>query len=169
MMLRVRLPAAGARTIQPVAILPSVDAGEFLSGAQFSDAYTLCVGERLSARQAAERMLGQAPSWVGMLMAVRDRIVSPFGIKTGCEASTTGRSIGIFPIVSETADRLVVGLDDRHLDFRVIVDVVPAGAGCRVTATTIVLTHGLQGRLYLATILPFHRLIVRTMLAQAVI
>jgi hypothetical protein len=35
-----------------------------------------------------------------------------------------------------------------------------------VTATTIVRTHNLLGRAYLATILPFHRLIVQQMLSQ---
>jgi hypothetical protein len=36
----------------------------------------------------------------------------------------------------------------------------------RVTATTLVLTHNLLGRVYLAIILPFHRLIVPAMLRQ---
>jgi hypothetical protein len=36
-----------------------------------------------------------------------------------------------------------------------------------VTATTLVRTHNLVGRLYLLVITPFHRVIVRTMLAQA--
>ena len=41
-----------------------------------------------------------------------------------------------------------------------------SGQGQRVTATTLVLTHNLLGRTYLAIILPFHRLIVRAMLRQ---
>jgi hypothetical protein len=48
----------------------------------------------------------------------------------------------------------------------VVVDVTPSGRGQRVTATTLVLTHNLLGRVYLAIILPFHRLIVRSMLRQ---
>ena len=35
-------------------------------------------------------------------------------------------------------------------------------------ATTLVKTHNLFGRIYLATILPFHRLIVRNMLQRVV-
>jgi hypothetical protein len=68
--------------------------------------------------------------------------------------------------VSETPDRLVAGFNDSHLDFRVVIDVAGADVGRRVTATTLVLTHNLLGRTYLAIILPFHRLIVRTMLRQ---
>jgi Protein of unknown function (DUF2867) len=39
-------------------------------------------------------------------------------------------------------------------------------AGQQVTATTLVKTHNVFGRLYLAIILPFHRLIVPAMLRQ---
>jgi hypothetical protein len=74
--------------------------------------------------------------------------------------------IGIFPVLSETPKRLVAGFNDRHLDFRVVVDVVPVGSGQQVTMTTLVLTHNLLGRVYLAVIMPFHRLIARVMLRQ---
>ena len=76
--------------------------------------------------------------------------------------------IGIFPVLSETPERLVAGFNDHHLDFRVVVDVAAADAGQQVTTTTLVLTHNLLGRAYLAVILPFHRLIARAMLRQAV-
>jgi hypothetical protein len=74
--------------------------------------------------------------------------------------------IGIFPVVSETPERLIAGFNDRHLDFRVVVDVANAGARQIVTATTLVLTHNWLGRTYLAIILPFHRLILRAMMRQ---
>ena len=83
------------------------------------------------------------------------------------EPEDRGR-IGFFPVVSETADRVVLGFDDWHLDFRVVVDVSALGADRQqVTTTTLVRTHNWIGRVYLALILPFHRVIVRTMLAQA--
>jgi len=68
--------------------------------------------------------------------------------------------------LSETPRRLVAGFNDRHLDFRVVVDVALAGSGQQVTLATLVLTHNLLGRAYLAVILPFHRLIARVMLRQ---
>jgi hypothetical protein len=70
------------------------------------------------------------------------------------------------PVVSETPTRLVAGFNDKHLDFRVVLDVASSGHGRRVTATTLVKTHNLLGRTYLAIILPFHRLVVRAMLRQ---
>ena len=61
---------------------------------------------------------------------------------------------------------MVAGFNDRHLDFRVVVDVASAGARQNVTATTLVRTHNRLGRTYLAIILPFHRLILRAMMRQ---
>ncbi len=147
---------------------PDINAASFLTGAQFIDAYSMAICDTpLTARQAAERMFSRQPRWIATLMAVRDRIVTPFGLKTERAArSSTPNRVGMFPVVSETPRRLVAGLNDKHLDFRVVVDVAISGAQQRITATTIVLTHNLLGRVYLAIIMPFHRLIVRAMLRQ---
>jgi hypothetical protein len=74
--------------------------------------------------------------------------------------------IGIFPVVSASPERVVMGFDDVHLDFRVVIDVTPEGSGQQVTATTFVRTRNRLGRLYLAAVKPFHRVIVPAMLAQ---
>jgi hypothetical protein len=149
-------------------VQPDVDTAALLAGAQFADAFRIdLTSTKLDARTAAQRMLGRWPRWAEILLALRNRLVAPFGLKrpdpTAPGASGT---IGVFPVVSETPDRLVLGFDDGHLDFRVVVDVAACGAGQSVTATTLVLTHNLFGRAYLAIILPFHRLIARTMLRQ---
>jgi hypothetical protein len=112
-------------------------------------------------------MLGRQPRWITALMALRDYLVTPLGLKTSDPSNrTTTDVIGIFPVLSQSPARLVAGFDDRHLDFRVVVDVARSGPGQQVTATTLVLTHNRLGRIYLAIILPFHRLIVRSMLRQ---
>jgi hypothetical protein len=151
-----------------LAIEPGLETAALLTGAQFIDAYSIVVDDlALDARHAAEKMLGRSPRWILTLMALRDLFVAPFGLKTAQTArrSSTNR-IGMFPVLSETPRRIVAGLNDRHLDFRVVVDVADSGGGRHVTATTLVLTHNLLGRVYLAIILPFHRQIVRSMLRQ---
>jgi hypothetical protein len=150
------------------AVDPEIDTGALLAGAQFSDAYSVVVDEAgLDARHAAEKMLGHSPRWIERLLALRNVLVAPFGLKKPVPTRTSAAdTIGIFPVVSETPDRLVAGLNDKHLDFRVVVDVASSGHGQRVTATTLVLTHNLLGRVYLAIILPFHRLVVRALLRQ---
>jgi hypothetical protein len=150
------------------AVDPDANTGPLLAGAQFRDAFSVVVVDAaLDARHAAEKMLGRSPRWIEQLLALRNFLVAPFGLKTGAPKEP-GRSdiIGLFPVVSERPDRLVAGFDDKHLDFRVVVDVAAAGHGQRVTATTLVLTHNLLGRVYLTTILPFHRLVVRALLRQ---
>ncbi len=149
-------------------VAPDVDPAVLLAGAQFTDAFRIAMdGSPLDARTAAERMMGRSPRWVATLLRLRNVLVAPFGLKTSdAGARSTADAIGIFPVLSETPGRLVAGLDDHHLDFRVVVDVVSTGKRQQVTSTTLVRTHNFLGRSYLAIILPFHRLVVRAMLRQ---
>jgi Protein of unknown function (DUF2867) len=76
-------------------------------------------------------------------------------------------NIGIFPIIDRKPERLTLGINDRHLDFRLLVDVKDIGGGRQsVTASTVVKTHNRLGRIYLAVVKPFHRVIVPAMLAK---
>ncbi|MFD1982172.1 DUF2867 domain-containing protein [Mesorhizobium newzealandense] len=130
-----------------------------LAGAQFADRYALITeGLALTAISAAERALGRTPRWVGRLMALRNLAVRPFRLKTGLEPAVLpdGR-IGIFPLISQVPGKVVLGLDDRHLDFRVLVEVRELGMGRQeVAASTVVKTHNWLGRAYLAIVKPFH-------------
>jgi hypothetical protein len=149
-------------------VAPEVDSGALLAGAQFVDAYRVALdGTTLDARRAAEKMFARGPRWVEVLLRLRNTMIAPFGLKkSGAGEPAPGGMIGIFPVLSETPERLVAGFNDHHLDFRVVVDVAPAEAGQQVTTTTLVLTHNLLGRACLAVIMPFHRLIARVMLRQ---
>ncbi|TPM30205.1 DUF2867 domain-containing protein [Mesorhizobium sp. B2-3-4] len=140
-----------------------------LAGAQFADRYALTTeGLALTAMGAAERVLARTPRWVGRLTQLRNLAVGPLGLKTGADPGAPPESrIGIFPLISQAQGKVVLGLDDWHLDFRVLVEVADLGAGRQeVAASTIVKTHNLFGRAYLAIIKPFHRMIVPAMLAQ---
>jgi hypothetical protein len=150
-------------------VAPAAETGTLLPGAQFADAFRLALpGSALDAPTAARRMVGRLPRWASRLMTLRNSIVAPFGLKRPASAPAgSSDRIGIFPILAQTSDRIVLGLDDKHLDFRLVVDVAPIDGGQSVTATTIVKTHNLLGRTYLATIMPFHRIIARTMVGQA--
>jgi hypothetical protein len=153
-------------------VTPEIDAGPLLSGAQFIDAFRIDVaGGALDARQAAQRMMGRSPRWVEALLTLRHLLVAPFGLKTSGNTEKPPReTIGLFPILTQTPDRLVAGFNDKHLDFRVVVDVAASGpgdtSGQQVTATTLVKTHNALGRIYLTVIKPFHRVIVPAMLRQ---
>ncbi len=55
----------------------------------------------------------------------------------------------------------MLGEDDRHLDFRTAVTLVHEQERRLLVSTTSVRCHNSLGRLYLATIRPFHIKIVR--------
>ncbi len=155
--------------MKPVEVQPT-NADAILPGAQFADAYAVTVaGQNLDAISAAYLAFGRAPAWINRLLQVRNALVAPFRLKAGrMEIGDVSGRIGIFPVLQHSAHQIILGLDDRHLDFRLRVDVADYGTGHQtITASTFVKTHNLFGRAYLRTILPFHRVIVKTMLAQA--
>src|ERR1700761_5208568 len=124
-------------------IKPDVDRERVLAGAQFADAYRVTVTDaKLDARSAAERIFSRTPDWVTLLLKLRNAAVAPLGLKTSAESEAkTGGMVGMFPVLSETPGQLIAGFNDHHLDFRIVVDVVPVD-GSRdqeVTATTLVL------------------------------
>lgn len=151
-----------------VPVLPNAE--HVLPGASFTDRFAVVVrGQRLDVGTAAERVFRHRPSWIGVLMALRNVMVRPFGLKTRDEdlAPELERK-GMFPVLDQSERRMVLGLDDRHLDFRLLVELTELGDGRQeVSATTLVKPHNRLGRIYLALVLPFHKIIVPAMLARA--
>ncbi|MFK0164575.1 DUF2867 domain-containing protein [Rhizobium sp. NPDC090279] len=140
-----------------------------LPGADWADCYELQIPKLdISAIAAARAMLGRFPLWVRLLLRLRDAVTGPFGLRSTRSHQADGlQKIGFFPIVSQSDNQIVLGFDDRHLDFRVVIDVRDDDEGRRlVDATTLVRRKILLGRIYIAVIAPFHRLIVATMLAD---
>jgi Protein of unknown function (DUF2867) len=164
---RIHSPEASA--MRAVSRPPDASTRPLLAGATFADAFSIDINEPgINASTAAERSFAKAPLWVDRLLSVRNAVVRPFGLKGTNEArKLSSDHIGFFPCISRSADRVVMGFNDSHLDFRVAVDVAGIASGQqRITATTLVRPHNLFGRTYLVTIMPFHKLIVRTMLAR---
>ena len=116
----------------------------------------------------------QAP-WIGRLIAVRDLLVAGFGLKTGrhlaslAAQSGTGR-LSIFRIYSTSHTEVVLGEDDKHLDFRLsVLCSGPSSPGARrhLILSTVVHCHNRLGRLYILLIAPFHRWVVQSSLRSA--
>lgn len=142
---------------------------DLLPDADFADAFSLVVDDpAVDAIVAAHLAMDRPPGWIDGLMSLRDLLVRPLGLRTRHDQSLTlTQRIGVFPVLSQTAERVVLGLDDRHLDFRLAVDVARLDDRRReVIATTLVQTHNRLGRTYLAIVLPFHRRIVPAVMAR---
>ena len=123
----------------------------------FVDCYV--VPSACSARSAAEVAL-EFPSWVRALLMLRNLLVMPFGLLS--EGPENSEKIGMFPLRSETADEIVAGFNDRHLDFRISI----LANGTEVFLATWVHTHNVGGWIYLKAVMPFHVLIVRNALRR---
>ncbi|WP_120278633.1 DUF2867 domain-containing protein [Rhizobium sp. AG855] len=136
--------------------------------ANWADCYTVTIFDpEAKALDLARAMFERAPRWIALLLALRNSIVVLFGLKSAELGVADGETVGAFPVVSAREDQVVLGFDDRHLNFRIVLDVTPAGAQARKLAvTTLVERHNLFGRIYIFLITPFHKLIVRTMLAR---
>ena len=78
--------------------------------------------------------------------------------------------IGIFKVYGKSETEIVLGEDDKHLDFRLSVlrtpDLSPTLGG-QLTVSTVVHCHNLLGRAYISVIAPFHRLVVKASLRRA--
>jgi hypothetical protein len=138
-----------------------------LAGCDYSDAFEIPVAEEMSALDVARAMVSRN-GWIETLLLLRNIIVAPLGLKAGKRDLPLGKvKIGIFPIISSSPERVVMGLDDRHLDFRLVVDVERQQAATRAVASTLIRRHNALGRIYLIAVLPFHRRIVPAMLERA--
>jgi len=134
-----------------------------LPDADWGDAYATSVSKPFeNARAAGEAAFATFPPWVNWLMAFRNAIVAPFGLKTGKGREIGQARVGFFPLIAEHQDQLIIGMDDRHLDFRCIVDLSVMEKGQEVVITTVLKRHNLLGRVYLSVITPFHKAILRT-------
>jgi hypothetical protein len=149
-------------------------------GADLADAYEidLPLGLALDAEALARSMLERPPAWYRQLLGLRDLLVRGFGLKTAAALAVAGaadpaRHIDLFRIFSKSAPDIVLGQDDRHLDFRLSclrlhsssTDAAPVRS--TLIVTTVVHCHNRFGRVYIALITPFHRLVVRSLLQRA--
>jgi len=121
-------------------------------------------------------VFGVRPVWLRALFRLRSWLVSPFGLRTSGNPSPEpsthppriGDRVGLFTVMDLAADEIVLGEDDRHLDFRVSVLRQEASGRAGLVVTTVVRIHNLLGRVYFTVIKPFHRLIVPAMMRRGV-
>jgi len=132
---------------------------DWYPGASLTDSFAVALppGAPADVDTLATLLFADPPAWFTILLAIRDRVMTPFGVKASHTLSG-GEHIAFFPVLSRSTDEIVLGADDRHLDFRA--SVLLRRTDNRLVATTVVRCHNLLGRLYLAAILPFHVLIV---------
>jgi len=135
-------------------------------------------GNKLNPTVIGKAFFSSTPNWVGKMMGFRNRAVAVFGLKTSgsmaerrktldnlkCEK---GEKVGIFKIYDKTENEIILGEDDKHLDFRVSLYLGESKIEeqeKKLTISTCINFNNWFGRLYFLTVRPFHRLIVTTIL-----
>jgi len=106
-----------------------------------------------TARAAYEAGLAKMPGWAEHALAMRNRIVSVFGLQGG-EGDGLMTQL---PVRSETAEAYECGLTDKHLTFTILTE-LKAG---KVSMTTSIWFNHWAGRAYLAAVLIPHKIIVK--------
>jgi hypothetical protein len=137
---------------------------------------------RISITDIARAFFSSAPTWVGILFSIRNRIVSLFGLKTSGNATNQeeilkncnfqpGDQLGLFKIFARSEDEIIFGEDDKHLNFRVsllIQNVLDVPKEKKLSISTTVKFNNWLGRLYFLPVKPFHQLIVSVMTKRIV-
>jgi uncharacterized protein DUF2867 len=162
----------------PSSVTPPADSAiaNWYEGCDLVDAYAVALPQDSTddVQILAHFLLAQPPRWLRLLMGLRDAIVAPFGIKTSRQLARApltdpSKRIEFFKVYSSSKNEIILGENDKHLDFRVSVLRAPAdhSSDGRIIVTTAVRCHNRLGRSYLASIQPFHRVVVKSHLRRA--
>jgi hypothetical protein len=113
------------------------------------------------------------PQWVVQLLELRNVIVRPFGLKTSIDAVPSsnqeelqpGTAVGAFEILDRRQnEEIMLGEDDKHLDYRVSIQFEREEKKCWVVVSTVVKFNNWLGRAYFVPVRPVHKIIVPAMM-----
>ena len=148
-------------------------------GIDYLDAFAIEIENRndYSIDHLTSLLFTSLPSWGRALLKFRDVLVKPLGLRTGLIPEqekldphvkyTPGDRAIFFRMIDRTDSEIVMAEDDTHLYFRVSLAALPKGGTTQcVRLTTLVQFHNTLGRFYFAVVKPFHRLLVRRLLAN---
>ncbi|AOT10675.1 DUF2867 domain-containing protein [Pseudoalteromonas luteoviolacea] len=121
--------------------------------------------------------VSRSPGWFNFLMAVRNKLISRFGmkdlgaiddvnLKISLENINVGDRVGIFTLYKNTQHEVILEDKDKHLNVKVSFYVVPNCSGAQIYATTVVHINNTFGKWYMFFIKPVHKLIVPTLLQR---
>lgn len=119
----------------------------------------------------ANLVFGTMPKWVVALLKLRNTIVKAFGLQTEKPKDfnsnfKVGGYIGFFKIFSIQQNEIMMGADDKHLNFRVSI-YNSHESEFNIKVTTLVQYNNRFGRIYMTLVKPFHHLVLKRIVRQA--
>ena len=150
------------------------------AAASFHDAYAApLMSGSLTPTEIFLQAINATPPWVDCLMSVRNVIVRQFGLKDvgtmrgiadkPAKAYRSGDRIGIFTILSQTENELVLGINDRHLDVRVSVLKPRSDPPLNYIVSTIVMVNNWLGHIYMMPVGRIHPLVVKALMRRTIV
>lgn len=159
------LLALGAPRPRAQAVLPSSSACQSLTRVDWADAYRMVLPPNAPQDPEVWRQVMSDLSRSSRLL--RLRIAGGDVLRRWTSAPSLGPE-GPFPVLQRTPSEVLVGLDDRHLNFRASLSIDAQTDGrSHLVVTTAVMFHNVWGRRYLAVIKPFHRRLVQSAMHRA--
>lgn len=142
-----------------------------LSRLDYADTFSVTNHEN-SLEEITILVLGQAPDWIKSLFQLRNYLVRLVGIQPISKPEViidykVGGSIVFFDIYKIENNFVLLGKNDKHLDFRVCISNSNEEKQ-NIKVTTVVQFHNAKGKLYFSVIKPFHKMIVRSMVKNAI-
>lgn len=143
----------------------------------YADAFKVALPPHAPATVDAltRQLLISRPKWIDGLMGARDLVVGMFGLKGSMPRNedlptifAPGTKLGLFEVFERTSEEVLLGADDRHLDFRASILLLKNEGGRSLIMSTVVRFNNVFGRIYFTPVKPFHKMIVRSMLERLV-
>jgi hypothetical protein len=124
----------------------------------YYDAYQVIKSTDKNIKEILNEIM-KMPKWVDILLRLRNIIVGVFGLKTEKNAP---KSETFFTLIKEREDEVVIGEEDKHLNFRSSV-IVDKSEGT-ITLTTVVHFNNIWGNFYFSFVKPFHKRIMKSLM-----
>ncbi len=138
----------------------------------FRDALSIKIqNTTLSPSQLQYNIFAYMPDWVSTLLRIRNKVVKVFGFDVGMtnlkpqnDELKIGDKAGFLTITEKSADEIISYAEDKHMTFYISV----LKKSDQVIVSTLVNQKSLIGRIYVNSILPFHYIIARTVINNAI-
>lgn len=137
----------------------------------FRDALVIARNKpQLSPSETQHAVFNYMPSWVSILMKLRNTLVKLFGFEVGQANFNSkkaelevGDKAGFLTVLDKFDDEIISGAEDKHMQFFISVKLTDNN----IIISTLVNKKTLLGKLYVNSILPLHYIIARSVINNA--
>ena len=122
-------------------------------------------------QEISNLVFNTSPKWLIILFKIRNSIAKLIGLKTDVSLNykTTfevGSFVKFFKIYNIAENEVILGANDKHLNFRAIINKTNNKTN-NIKVTTLVKYNNTLGEIYMTIIKPFHKLVVKKMVSYA--